>query len=68
MPSPLYPESLNYDLKGYPGVTDDESNAPDAKDHAMAEKQYVCVEREYHERLKAIKRAAERDKEQGPVP
>lgn len=71
MPSKLYPVSLNFDVEGYPGVTDDESNGPDAKDHdddAMAEMEYVCVEREYHERLKAIKRAAERDKEQGPVP
>ncbi len=71
MPSSLFPESMNYDVKGYPGDTDDESDGQDGKVHvddAKAEKQFVCVEREYHERLKAIKREAERAKEQGPVP
>ena len=71
MPTRLYPESMNFKLKGYPGDTDDESDGPDAKVHvdgAKAEKQFVCVEREYHEKLKAIKREAERAEEQGPVP
>ena len=52
MPSPLFPECMNYDVRGYPGDTDDESDGQDAKVHvddAKAEKQFVCVERDYHE-------------------
>ncbi len=71
MPCPLYPVSLNYSVEGYPGNTEDESNGPEAKDHdddAMAQMKYVCVEKEYHEKLKDFKREADQAKEQVPVP